>query len=191
MKNIFIGDREVGKRQSCFLIAEIGQAHEGSLGIAHSYIDAVAESGVDAIKFQTHISEAESTLQDQFRINFSYEDANRFDYWKRMEFTEKQWIGIKEHCDNVGIIFLSSAFSVEAVELLDRIGIPAWKVGSGEISNPFMLDAMLKTSKPILLSSGMSSWKEIDKSVKVLSEKKAEFALFQCTSKYATSLKEI
>lgn len=191
MKNIFIGDREVGKGQSCLLIAEVGQAHEGSLGIAHSYIDAVAESGVDAIKFQTHIAGAESTLHDQFRINFSYEDASRFDYWKRMEFTEQQWIGIKDHCDHVGIIFLSSAFSVEAIELLDRIGMPAWKVGSGEISNPLMLDAMLKTSKPILLSSGMSSWKEIDESVAELSEKKAEYALFQCTSKYPTSLKEI
>ena len=190
MKNIFIGDREVGKRQSCFLIAEIGQAHEGSLGIAHSYIDAVAESGVDAIKFQTHIAEAESTLQDQFRINFSYEDANRFDYWKRMEFTEQQWVGIREHCDRVGIIFLSSAFSVEAVELLDKIGMPAWKVGSGEVSNPLILDAMLKTSKPILLSSGMSSWKELDESIEILSEKKADYAIFQCTSKYPTSLED-
>ena len=190
MNNIFIGDREVGQGQSCFLIAEIAQAHDGSLGIAHSYIDAVAECGVDAIKFQTHIAEAESTTQDQFRTNFSYEDANRYDYWKRMEFTEEQWIGIKKHCDRLGIIFLSSAFSVEAVELLDRIGMPAWKVGSGEVSNPLILDAMLKTSKPILLSSGMSSWKELDESIKILSEKKADYAIFQCTSKYPTSLED-
>jgi N,N'-diacetyllegionaminate synthase len=191
MKTISIGKKTIGQGQCCFLIAEIGQAHDGSLGIAHSYIDAIAESGVDAIKFQTHIAEAESTLQDQFRTNFSYEDANRYDYWKRMEFTEQQWIGLKEHCDRVGLIFLSSPFSVEAVELLDRVGVPAWKVGSGEINNSLILEAMLKTSKPILLSTGMSSWRELDKSITILLEKKADYAIFQCTSKYPTSLKEI
>ena len=191
MKNIFINNREIGNGQSCFLIAEIGQAHDGSLGIAHSYIDAVAEAGVDSIKFQTHIAEAESTQKDEFRSNFSYEDANRYEYWKRMEFTEQQWIGIKEHCDSLGIIFLSSAFSVEAVELLDKIGMPAWKVGSGEVNNPLILEAMLKTSKPILLSSGMSNWSEIDESISILSDKKAKYAVFQCTSKYPTSLDEI
>lgn len=191
MKNIFIGNREIGHGQSCFLIAEVAQAHDGSLGIAHSYIDAVAEAGVDAIKFQTHIAEAESTLKDKFRINFSYEDSNRYEYWKRMEFTEQQWIGIKEHCDSLGIIFLSSAFSKEAVDLLNKIGMPAWKVGSGEINNPLILEAMLRTSKPILLSSGMSNWSEIDDTISILSEKKSEYAIFQCTSKYPTSLDEI
>lgn len=191
MKNIFIGNREIGHGQRCFLVAEVGQAHDGSLGIAHSYIDAVAEAGVDAIKFQTHIAEAESTLEDKFRTNFSYEDSTRYEYWKRMEFTEKQWVGIKDHCDSLGIIFLSSAFSVEAVELLNGIGMSAWKVGSGEINNPLILEAMLRTSKPILLSSGMSNWNEIDESISILSEKKAEYAIFQCTSKYPTSLEEI
>ena len=191
MKNIYIGNREIGRGQSCFLVAEVAQAHDGSLGIAHSYIDAVAEAGVDAIKFQTHIAEAESTHKDKFRINFSYEDANRYEYWKRMEFTEQQWRGIKDHCDSLGLTFLSSAFSVEAVELLDQIGMPAWKVGSGEINNPLILEAMLRTSKPILLSTGMSNWSEIDESISILSGQKADYAVFQCTSKYPTSLDEI
>ncbi len=191
MKNIYIGNREIGRGQSCFLVAEVAQAHDGSLGIAHSYIDAVAEAGVDAIKFQTHIAEAESTQKDKFRINFSYEDANRYEYWKRMEFTEQQWRGIKDHCDSLGLTFLSSAFSVEAVELLDQIGMPAWKVGSGEINNPLILEAMLRTSKPILLSTGMSNWSEIDESISILSGQKADYAVFQCTSKYPTSLDEI
>ena len=191
MKNIYIGNREIGRGQSCFLVAEVAQAHDGSLGIAHSYIDAVAEAGVDAIKFQTHIAEAESTHKDKFRINFSYEDANRYEYWKRMEFTEQQWRGIKDHCDSLGLTFLSSAFSVEAVELLDQIGMPAWKVGSGEINNPLILEAMLRTSKPILLSTGMSNWSEIDESISIVSGQKADYAVFQCTSKYPTSLDEI
>ncbi|MEL6142138.1 MAG: N-acetylneuraminate synthase family protein, partial [Bacteroidota bacterium] len=90
------------------LIAEIGQAHDGSLGILHSYIDALAETGVDAIKFQTHIAEAESSVLEPFRINFSYEDKTRFDYWKRMSFTPEQWVEIKAHCDEKGLEFISS-----------------------------------------------------------------------------------
>src|SRR6056300_601245 len=104
-----------------FLIAEIGQAHEGSLGLAHSYIDALAEAGVNAVKFQTHIAEAESSLFEPFRVKFSYEDDTRFDYWKRMEFTKEQWIGLKEHCDRAGVEFISSPFSNTAVELLEEI----------------------------------------------------------------------
>jgi N,N'-diacetyllegionaminate synthase len=105
------------------IIAEISQAHEGSLGIAHSYIDALATAGVDAVKFQTHIAEAESSASEQFRVKFSYEDATRFDYWKRMEFTAEQWAGLKAHCDEKGVEFISSPFSVAAVELLENIGV--------------------------------------------------------------------
>ena len=75
----------------CFIIAEIAQAHDGSLGAAHAYIDAVAEAGADAIKFQTHIASEESTPDEPFRIQFSKQDANRYEYWKRMEFTKEQW----------------------------------------------------------------------------------------------------
>ena len=70
-----------------YIIAEVGQAHDGSLGILHSYIDAIAEIGVDAIKFQTHIADAESSQFEKFRVKFSYKDKTRYDYWKRMAFT--------------------------------------------------------------------------------------------------------
>jgi len=86
-----------------YYIAEIGQAHEGSLGILHSYIDALATTGVDAVKFQMHIATAESSEHEPFRVKFSYEDATRFDYWKRMEFSLVQWKEIKQHCDAVGL----------------------------------------------------------------------------------------
>ena len=88
-------------------IAEIGQAHEGSLGIAHSYIDAIADTGVNAIKWQTHIAEAESSIHEPFRVKFSYEDETRMDYWKRMEFTLEQWREIKDHCEQKGLEFMS------------------------------------------------------------------------------------
>ncbi len=79
-----------------FIIAEIAQAHDGSLGIAHSYIDALSKLGVDAVKFQTHIAKAESSLHEPFRVKFSFQDKTRFDYWKRMEFTFEEWVWFKE-----------------------------------------------------------------------------------------------
>lgn len=174
-----------------YIIAEVGQAHDGSLGILHSYIDVAAEVGADAVKFQTHIAEAESSELEQFRVNFSYEDKTRFDYWKRMEFTEEQWAGIKKHCDEVGIEFLSSPFSLKAVELLERIGVSKYKVGSGEVSNFLMLDKIAQTGKPIILSSGMSTFFELDETIEFLQSREAAITLLQCTTSYPTQPENI
>ena len=169
-----------------FIIAELGQAHEGSLGLAHSYIDALAKTGVDAVKFQTHIAEAESSSYEPFRVKFSYEDDTRFDYWRRMEFTKEQWIGLKEHCDKAGVEFISSPFSNAAVELLEEIGVKRYKIGSGEVNNFLLHDRIAKTGKPIILSSGMSSYEELDATVQFLQERKADIQILQCTTSYPT-----
>lgn len=173
------------------IIGEIGQNHDGSLGMAHAYIDALADIGVDAIKFQTHIALDESTLDEKFRINFSYQDKTRFDYWKRMEFTESQWMELKKHSDARDIEFLSTPFSLSAIDLLSRIGVEAWKLGSGDTTSNGILDAMILTKKPIIISSGMSTWNEIDTIVKKLSNTDVDYYLMQCTSKYPTPLNEI
>lgn len=172
--------------KSTFIIAEIAQAHEGSLGIAHSYIDALAKAGVDAVKFQTHIAEAESSSEEQFRVKFSYEDNTRFDYWKRMEFTPEQWAGLKQHCDDKGVEFISSPFSVAAVELLKKIGVKRYKIGSGELTNYLMLEAIAKTGQPIILSSGMSDWNELDDTIAFLQPFGNPLSILQCTTAYPT-----
>src|SRR5262249_28457852 len=100
-------------QQRCLVIAEVAQSHDGSLGCAHAFIDAVARTGADAIKFQTHIASAESTPGEPWRVKFSQQDATRYDYWKRMQFTEAQWQGLKHHSDEVGLKFISSPFSME------------------------------------------------------------------------------
>lgn len=169
-----------------YIIAEIGQAHEGSLGILHSYIDAVAQTGANAIKFQMHIAEAESSIHEPFRVKFSYEDDTRYEYWKRMEFTLEQWHGIKEHCDQVGLDFICSPFSNLAVDWLEQIGVKAYKIGSGEVSNWLMLEKIAKTGKPIILSSGMSSYAELDQTIQFLKNKKVEVSILQCTTSYPT-----
>jgi N-acetylneuraminate synthase len=170
----------------CFVIAEVAQTHDGSLGQAHAFIDAVAETGADAIKFQTHIAEAESTSSEPFRVKFSRQDANRYDYWKRMEFSEAKWLDLAEHAREKGLHFLSSPFSLEAVALLERIGVPAWKLGSGEVNNLPMLEKIAATKKPVLLSSGMSTWAELDQSVAFLRERQVPLVLFQATTMYPT-----
>lgn len=169
-----------------FIVAEIGQAHEGSLGIAHSYIDALAETGVDAVKFQMHIAHAESSEFEPFRIKFSYEDETRYDYWKRMEFTPEQWKGIKTHCDEKGLEFLCSPFSNAAVDLLEQLGVKQYKIGSGEVSNYLMLEKIARTGKPILLSSGMSSMKELDNVIDFLNQYGNNISILQCTTAYPT-----
>jgi len=169
-----------------YLIAEIAQAHDGSLGILHSYIEAVAKTGVQAIKFQMHIAEAESSIHEPFRVKFSKEDATRYDYWKRMEFSLEQWKGIKQHCDEVGLDFICSPFSNMAVDWLEEVGVHTYKIGSGEVNNLLLLEKVTQTGKPIIISSGMSSFSELDKTVAFLKSKNASFSILQCTTAYPT-----
>jgi len=179
-----IGEKSVGPGLPCLIVAEVAQAHDGSLGIAHAYIDAVADTGADAVKFQTHIAAAESTREEPWRVKFSPQDVTRYDYWKRMEFTEEQWAGLKRHADERELLFLSSPFSFEAVDLLDRVGVAAWKIPSGETANVPMLDHIIATGLPILLSTGMSPLDEIDDALQRVRKSGIPLMIFQCTSAY-------
>jgi N-acetylneuraminate synthase len=188
---VSIGDRAIGGGAPCLLIAEVAQAHDGSLGMAHAFLDAAADAGADAIKFQTHLAAAESTLDEPFRVAFSRQDDSRFAYWRRMEFTPEQWAGLAEHARQRGLLFLSSPFSEAAVQLLSSLGVPAWKVGSGEAISAALLESMVATGQPILLSTGMSRWQEIDASVEALGQRGVPHALLQCTSRYPTPPEEV
>lgn len=168
----------------CLIIGEVAQSHDGSLGMAHAFIDAIANAGANAVKFQTHIAAAESTIHEPWRVKFSKQDVTRFDYWKRMEFTPEQWHGLADHAHERGLLFLSSPFSPEAVELLNEVGVPAWKIASGEVSNRLLFDQMLKTRLPILLSTGMSSIEEIDIAAKQVMDAGVELMVMQCTTAY-------
>lgn len=182
--SILIDGREVGPGQRPLVIAEVAQAHDGSLGTAHAYIDAIADAGADAVKFQTHIAAAESTLHEPWRVRFSRQDETRYAYWKRMEFTREQWAGLKEHAEKRGLLFVSSAFSPEAVALLAGLGLRVWKVASGEVASLGLLRQMAATGLPMLLSSGMSRLEELDRAVGVCREAGCAVGVFQCTTQY-------
>jgi N-acetylneuraminate synthase len=176
----------ISSKSNPYLIAEIGQAHDGSLGILYSYINALAQTGVDAVKFQMHIAEAESSIQEPFRVKFSLEDATRYEYWQRMGFSLEQWKGIKQHCESLGLDFMCSPFSNLAVDWLEEMGVAQYKIGSGEVTNFLILEKIAQTGKPVILSSGMSSFDELDKTVAFLQERKVNFSILQCTTAYPT-----
>ena len=170
--------------QTPYIIAEVGQAHDGSLGIAHSFIDAVADTRVNAIKFQTHYAEEESSPEEPWRVKFSTQDNTRFEYWRRMEFTPMQWIEIGDHCRDRKLDFISSPFSIKAIEVLEKAGVDAYKIPSGEVNNILLLKAIAGTDKPVILSSGMSDFEEIDKAINVINKSHNEIVLLQCTTQY-------
>jgi N-acetylneuraminate synthase len=189
-KQLFLAHQSRGHYSNCLVIGEVAQSHDGSLGMAHTFIDAIAAAGADAVKFQTHIAAAESTPDEPWRVKFSRQDATRYDYWKRMQFTEEQWHGLASHAAEEGLLFLSSPFSFEAIELLKRVGVPAWKVGSGEVGNLSMIEYLAKTEQPVLLSSGMSTWTELDAAVDCV-RRHAPVAVFQCTTAYPCAPEQI
>src|SRR5688572_4142551 len=168
----------------CLVIGEVAMSHDGSVGLAHAFIDAIAGAGADAVKFQTHIAAAESTPLEPFRVAFSRQDSSRYDYWKRMEFSEEEWRGLAKHCHERNVLFISSPFSVEAVDMLERIGQPLWKIASGETSNGQLLDRVLQTGAPVLLSTGLSPLAEIDAAVAKVKAKGVPVGVFQCTTAY-------
>jgi N,N'-diacetyllegionaminate synthase len=164
------------------VIAEVGSVHDGSFGNATKLIDVAADCGADAVKFQTHIAQAETLRTAPMPPYFKGEP--RFEYFQRTGFSRDQWAALKQHAEARGLEFLSSPFSIEAVALLEDLGIKRYKIPSGEVSNLPMLRAIAETGKPVLLSSGMSSWAELDAAVELIRSYHDRLTVMQCTSSY-------
>jgi len=165
-----------------FIIAEVGSTHDGSFGNAKCAIDVVAECGADAVKFQTHIAEAETLRNAPMPSYFKGEP--RFEYFQRTSFSHNQWIELKAYAEEKGLSLLSSAFSVEAVNLLESIGMERYKIPSGEVTNLPYLERIAQTGKPIILSSGMSCWEELDDAVATITNYHKNLTILQCTTEY-------
>lgn len=184
MTGFDIGNRHVGDGAPCLIVGEVAQAHEGSLALAHVYVDAIADAGADAVKFQCHLAEHESTPDEPWRVEPEYpQDASRYAYWQRTAFTPEQWKGLKEHADRRGLLFLCSPFSVAAVKLLDPL-VPAWKVASGEVTNAPMLAAIRATGKPAIVSCGMADGMDVYAAIEAVGGR--NYALLHCVSMYPT-----
>ncbi len=174
---------------SCSVIAEVGSVHDGSLGNAKNLIDTAKQCGASAVKFQTHLAAAETLREAPTPPYFRGE--SRFEYFDRTAFSKDQWRLLKTHCDQHNMEFLSSPFSIEAVELLEDIGITRYKIPSGEVTNIPLLEAIVQTEKHLFLSSGMSSWAELDEAVTTVLRKHDRLTLLQCTSEYPCSYQQV
>ncbi len=164
------------------IIAEVGSVHDGSFGNAQRLIDAAAECGVDVVKFQTHIASAETLRDAPMPPYFTGEP--RYEYFERTAFRLEQLQALKTHCEEQGVEFLSSPFSAEAVELLEQVGVMRYKIPSGEVTNLPMLKLIAQTGKPVLLSSGMSTWTELDEAVDAILHYHDRLTVLQCTTEY-------
>ena len=167
------------------IISEIGSVHDGSFGNAMKLIELADECGADIAKFQTHIAEAE-TLKNAPMPSF-FKGEPRYEYFNRTGFTLDQWKELKAKCDEQKIEFLSSPFSIEAVELLEKVGVKRYKIPSGEITNLPLLKVIAETERPVLLSSGMSTWEELDEAVNTIQNFHNNITVLQCTSEYPCS----
>ncbi|GAG01011.1 unnamed protein product, partial [marine sediment metagenome] len=166
-----------------FIIAEVGQAHDGSLGTAHRYIEAIATTGADAVKFQVHM---DTSPDEEWRIKFSLQDETRYDYWHRTCFAEDEWRGLAKHARSEGLRFGASAFSMAALLMLKRVGVDYWKVPSGKLTDLDMLKWLSLQPEPIFLSTGMATWDEIGRAA----DQFPTAIFLQCTTKYPTAARD-
>jgi N,N'-diacetyllegionaminate synthase len=176
-----IAGKEIRPGSPALIVAEIGNNHDGSVRFAERLVEATAEAGADAVKFQTHIAEAEMLPSTPTPPHF---DEPRWDFTKRMELSLDDHVHLKAFAEERGLVFFSSPFSVEAVELLEQVGVPAYKVASGELTNPPLLEAVAATGKPVLLSSGMSGMEDVERAAATLRSGGSELVVLQCTSNY-------
>ena len=175
------------------IIAEIGLSHNGNMKKALDLIYLSKESGADIVKFQSHFAIYESTFDEPFRVKISNKYKNRYDYWKKTEFTEKQWKKIIQFCKKIKIIFATSPFSVEAVKIMRNLGCKNWKIGSGEVfSNQIIKEILRKKDDGLIISSGMSTWIDLEKNYRFIRKKKGKnFGMLQCTTEYPSSIKKV
>jgi N-acetylneuraminate synthase len=173
------------------IIAEVGQAHEGSDSLAHSFIDEAAESGADAVKFQLHIADVESCVEDDFRARHSYSRETRFEYWKRHEFSPSMISDLVDHSRARGLEIGFSTFSLEGLDILKNASIDFLKIGSAEALQPWFLERAKVFEGPIILSTGLSAMEEIARSVEILRAPDRDLILLQCTTKYPSLEQDI
>lgn len=174
-----------------YLIGEVGLGHDGSLGAAIKYIDFVADAGGNAVKFQAHFAEHESSDDERFRVNVFFQDATRQAYWDRTSFSAEEWSLLMARAKERGIDFLCTPFSPVAFEMLKSLGLRKWKVGSGDLLNFELLSLIRDSGHEVILSTGMANWDEIHRAVAFFSEHQAPVTVMQCTTGYPTEPEDI
>ncbi|PYR41838.1 MAG: hypothetical protein DMF93_07485 [Acidobacteria bacterium] len=186
--HITIGERTIGPGQPCFVIAEAGINHNGDVRIASDLVHAAAEAGADAIKFQTHLPEHEMLRGG---ATAAYVGESLFDLLTRTALSREAHVELRDLAARKGLLFLSTPFSREAADFLETLGVPAFKTGSGELTNVPLQRHIARKGKPMIISTGMSTPEEIDRTVQAVREIGTPFALMHCTSTYPTPFEHV
>ena len=183
-----IQNRNIGSDHPPFVIAEIGINHEGNVDKAIKMIDDASDVGCECVKFQTHVIEDEMIPNDVIPGNAS---ESIWDIMKRCELSEKEDILLMQYALSKGLIYLSTPFSRAASVRLEKMGVPAYKIGSGECNNYPLIRHISSYGKPIILSTGMNDINSIAPAVRIMEEAKIQYALLHCTSMYPTPYEKI
>ena len=189
MPEIQIGERKIGPDHPPFVMAEVGINHEGEYAKAIQMVDAAAEAGADCVKFQCHITEQEMIPTDMKPGEISEEKL--WDIIKRCELTAGEERKVQAHCAEKGIMYLSTPFSREAADRLQEMGVPAFKIGSGECNNLPLLAHIASLGKPMILSTGMNDLASVRRSVETIQKAGAPLMLMHCTSMYPTPYEKV
>ncbi len=185
MKEIEISNRKIGPDHKPLLIAEIGINHNGSLDEAKKIVDAAVLAGIEVIKHQTHVVEDEMSPEAQ-KVIPGNSDKSIYQIMEECALSEDDEIALKEYVEQKGCIFISTPFSRAAADRLERMGVEAYKIGSGECNNLPLLDHVSDFGKPMIVSTGMNSLESVHQTVSFLKKKNAEFALLHTTNLYPT-----
>jgi N,N'-diacetyllegionaminate synthase len=186
--NVKIGDRPVGDSHRCFVIAEAGVNHNGRVDIACRLIDEAKRAGADAVKFQSFKAEklvTKSAPKADYQRQSSVDSQSQLEMLRGLELSDQAHRSLLDHCRRSGIAFLSTPFDEESTDLLDGLGVPAFKVSSGELTNLALLAHIAKKGKPIILSTGMAHLDEVSEAVTTIRRfDNPNIILLQCVSNY-------
>lgn len=186
MNNFYIGNRLVGSNQLPLVIAEIGINHNGSLEEAFKLVDAAIGAGIEIIKHQTHIIEDEMSSEAK-KVIPGNSDKSIHQIMSECALSEDEEIELKNYIESKGKIFISTPFSRAAADRLDKMDVPAYKIGSGECNNYPLIEHIANFGKPIILSTGMNSIESVSRAVDVMESKNVPYALLHTTNIYPTS----
>jgi sialic acid synthase SpsE len=183
-----IADKIIGEDHPCFIIAEAGVNHDGDIQKAKQLIDIAKNTGADAVKFQTWITEdivTQTADQAPYQIENTGKKESQYDMLKRLELAFTDFQQLKEYADTKGIIFLSTPDDEKSVDFLYNLGVPAFKIGSGELTNTVLLQKIAQKKRPIILSTGMATLEEVRNAVATIRDTGAQdLILLHCTSNY-------
>jgi N-acetylneuraminate synthase len=190
-----IGGRMIGIGQPCFIIAEAGVNHNGDLNLAHQLIDVASQEGVDAIKFQTFKADllvTPNAPKAAYQLETTNPGESQFEMLSRLELSAEAHQSLIAHCRKKHILFLSTPFDEASVDLLETLGVPAYKIPSGEITNLPYLSHVARKNKPLIVSTGMAFLGEVETAVRAINDTgNRAFALLHCVSNYPANLADI